>query len=233
MRKQRGEKHRTRRRAVRRFLTLIATAMVALAPVPAFAQQNPGTEQEPTPQAVVVTGVLEKPEAMSHVYSTHTITDEVSDALYALQSEEEGLLDDNSDRRVTVYGTLVSGYENGAVEGGPPLLNLARVEPSDPELGVDLNEDGVVDEADGEFAAEISDAARVASDEAGQPVLPATGGPTPPIGGVALLLVAGLLARYVLRGRLTVDVWGSRAPLPVPTPRRWRKNHHFRSARPG
>src|SRR4051794_32982704 len=120
MRKRRAEKHQTRRRAVGRFLTLIATAMVALAPLPAFAQQNPGTGQEPTPQAVVVTGVLEKPEAMSPVYGTRTITDEVSDALYALQSKEEGLLDDYSDRKVTVYGTLVPGYENGAVEGDPP-----------------------------------------------------------------------------------------------------------------
>jgi len=76
------------------------------------------------------TGVLEKPEITSYMYGTHAITDEASGDRYALKSEEEGLLDDHVGERVTVYGTLVPGYENGQIEGGPPLLDVTRVEPS-------------------------------------------------------------------------------------------------------
>jgi hypothetical protein len=78
------------------------------------------------------------------MYGTHAITDEASGTRYALRSEEEGLLDGYTDRRVTVNGTLVPEYENGAIEGDPPLLDVAQVDPADssgtvdPELGVDL-----------------------------------------------------------------------------------------------
>lgn len=88
------------------------------------------------------------------MYGTHAITDEASGTRYALRSEEEGLLDGYTDRRVTVNGTLVPEYENGAIEGDPPLLDVAQVDPADssgtvdPELGVDLDEDATVDEAD-------------------------------------------------------------------------------------
>ncbi len=78
---------------------------------------------------VVATGVLEKPEATSYMYGTHAITDEASGDRYALKSEE-GLLDGHVGERVTVYGTLVPGYENGQIEGGPPLLDVTRVEPA-------------------------------------------------------------------------------------------------------
>ena len=175
---------------MRRFLLLMATSAIALAMVvPAFAQRDTG--QEPASQTVTVTGVIEKPEVTSYMYGTHAITDEASGTRYALRSEEEGLLDGYTDRRVTVYGTSVSDYENGAIEGGPPLLDVARVDsadpsdPENPELGVDLNGDGVVDEADGEFAATVSDAAKSAVDKADQTVLPATGGP-PPLPGTKI-----------------------------------------------
>jgi hypothetical protein len=60
------------------------------------------------------------------MYGTHTITDEASGTSYALESESVDL-DPYVGQRVTVYGTPVPGYQNGAIEGGPPLLNVTRV----------------------------------------------------------------------------------------------------------
>lgn len=90
-------------------------------------ESNPKTtpEADSTPAA---TGVLERPEVTTYMYGTHAITDETSGTIYALRSEEEGLLDGYVSQRVTVHGTLVPGYENGQVEGGPPLLNVTRIE---------------------------------------------------------------------------------------------------------
>jgi hypothetical protein len=85
---------------------------------------NPGQQQE-----VSATGTLEKPEVTVYQYGTHAITDEASGTYYALQSEVVDL-DAYVGQRVTVYGTLVPGYENGQVEGGPPLINVTRVEPA-------------------------------------------------------------------------------------------------------
>lgn len=71
----------------------------------------------------------------------------------------------------------------------------------DPEGGVDLNEDGVVDEADAELAADTSDAAAEAAPE-GAATLPATGGVVIPILSGALMagaLLAGLLFRHASR----------------------------------
>ena len=78
--------------------------------------------------APAATGVLERPEVTTYMYGTHAITDETSGTMYALRSEDEGLLDGYVGQRVSVHGTLVAGYENGQVEGGPPLLNVTRVE---------------------------------------------------------------------------------------------------------
>jgi hypothetical protein len=81
-------------------------------------------------ESVVATGLIERPEITTYMYGTHAMTDEVSGTFYALTSEEEGLLDSYVGQRVTVYGTLVPGYESGQVEGGPPLLNVTWVEPA-------------------------------------------------------------------------------------------------------
>jgi hypothetical protein len=78
----------------------------------------------------VATGVLERQGFTSYMYGTHTITDASSGIRYALRSEDEGLLDSHAGQRVTVHGTLVPGYENGQIEGGPPLLEVTRVEPT-------------------------------------------------------------------------------------------------------
>jgi hypothetical protein len=96
------------------------TAMVALVlTVPALAQEG-----------VSAVGVLEKPEATTYMYGTHAITDESSGAFYALESDVLDL-DAYIGQRVTVYGTLVSGYESGQVEGGPPLVEVTQMAPAD------------------------------------------------------------------------------------------------------
>ena len=63
---------------------------------------------------------------------------------------------------------------------------------SDAASGVDLNEDGLIDESEGEIAAAVSDAAMEAAEASGQRSLPATGG-LPLTLGAALLLATGLL----------------------------------------
>jgi hypothetical protein len=164
-----------------------------------------GTGQEKSESPVEVTGVIEEPEITTYMYGSHAVVDEASGERYALRSDEEGLLTDSNGRRATVSGTLVPGYENGAVEGGPPLIEVDEVRPAagnpdDDAGGADVNGDGVVDEADGEFAAAVSDAARAESENAGQPVLPATGGPVLALLGVALIFLgAGLPIYRVLR----------------------------------
>ena len=90
------------------------------------------TEEGPAPpppseELVPATGVLEKPEITTYMYGTHAVTNEASGERYALQSEDVDL-DGYVGRRVTVYGIPTPGYENGQIEGGPPLLNVTRIE---------------------------------------------------------------------------------------------------------
>ena len=72
-----------------------------------------------------------------------------------------------------------------------------------PENGVDLNEDGATDEADGAVAAATSDAAMEAHQSSGGRGLPATGGVdfVPLLAGVAglFLMSGGLLVRRLAR----------------------------------
>ena len=181
-------------------------ALILFIAAPASAQRDAGVGQGKSGSPTVeVTGVIEEPEITTYMYGSHAVTDEASGEHYALRSEEEGLLADSTDRRATVSGTLVPGYENGAVEGGPPLIEVDELRPAagnpdDDTDGADVNRDGVVNEADGEFAAAVSDAARSNSQKAGQPVLPATGGPVLALIGVALVLLgAGFPIYRVLR----------------------------------
>ncbi|QIN79851.1 hypothetical protein GBA65_16415 [Rubrobacter marinus] len=67
----------------------------------------------------------------------------------------------------------------------------------DPEGGVDLNEDGAVDEADAELAAETSDAAAEEAPE--EATLPNTGGAVLPLLAGALLVGGGCLIRRAYR----------------------------------
>ena len=75
------------------------------------------------------TGKLEKPEVTSYMYGSHTITDEASGTFYALQSS---IVDLGAyvGQRVTLYGALVPGYENGQIEGGPPLVDVYQIVPA-------------------------------------------------------------------------------------------------------
>ncbi len=177
-------------------------ALVLFIVAPASAQRDAGTGQEKSDSPTIeVTGMIEEPEITTYMYGSHAIVDEASGERYALRSEEEGLLSDSNGRRATVSGTLVPGYENGAVEGGPPLIEVDEIQPAtgnsdDDAGGADVNGDGMVDEADGEFAAAVSDAAISDSENAGQPVLPATGGPVLALLGVALVLLGAGLPIY-------------------------------------
>ncbi len=101
---------------------MILLGMLALAlttAVPALAESEPR-----------LTGVIEKPEATTYMYGTHAITDELGN-LYALESDIVDL-DDYVGQRVTVSGAFVAGYEDGQVEGGPPLFEVTHVESTGP-----------------------------------------------------------------------------------------------------
>jgi hypothetical protein len=121
-------------------MLMVVLALTACSSEQGSQAQDSGEEQEtqappekepasPPPEELVpATGVLERPEITTYMYGTHAVTDEASGERYALQSEDVGL-DGYIGRRVTIYGTPVPGYENGQVEGGPPLLNVTRIEP--------------------------------------------------------------------------------------------------------
>ncbi len=96
----------------------------------------------------------------------------------------------------TVPGTPDGGSEDGGsgAPGGASDLTA-------PENGVDLNEDGSADAADGQVASATSDAAMETHRASGGNALPATGGVAtlPIVGSVGALLVGGLLIRRLAR----------------------------------
>jgi hypothetical protein len=101
-------------------ITLLAAPLV-------LAQQDAVDQNEPAQEPVVATGILENAGITTYMYGTHAITDEASGTRYALSSENVDL-QAYEGQRVTVYGTPVPGYQNGAVEGGPDLLDVTRVD---------------------------------------------------------------------------------------------------------
>jgi hypothetical protein len=64
----------------------------------------------------------------TYQYGDFVLTNEATGQLYALRVSgvDLGAL---VGQRVTVSGTLLPGYENDQVEGGPPLLDVTRVDP--------------------------------------------------------------------------------------------------------
>jgi hypothetical protein len=96
-------------------------------------------DEEPDPdQEVVATGVLEELESTSFQYGTHALIDgDSEDPTYALTSESVPL-EVYAGQLVMVYGTLVPGYEEG-VDGGPPLVEVTRVETAPRDGSVTLN----------------------------------------------------------------------------------------------
>lgn len=90
-----------------------------------------------------------------------------------------------------------SGASGGSGSGGSGDASDLTA----PENGVDLNEDGSADAADGEVASATSDAAMEVHRASGGNALPATGGVgmLPIMGSVGALLVGGLLIRRLAR----------------------------------
>jgi len=99
-------------------LVVVAVMVALAAAAPVMAQES-----------VVTTGAMERLDITSYQYGTHAITDEPSGAFYVLSSDVVDL-DAYAGQRVTVYGTLVPGYESGQIEGGPPLVYVTEVVPA-------------------------------------------------------------------------------------------------------
>ncbi len=102
---------------MKRLAVLVMVVTIALA-VPALAQES-----------VTATGTVEEAGFTTYMYGTHVIVDEQTGTFYTLGSETVDL-GYQAGQRVTVHGTLVPGYEYGQVEGGPPLVDVAWVEPA-------------------------------------------------------------------------------------------------------
>ena len=96
----------------------VMVAMAMLLATPALAQES-----------VAATGAMEGLGITTFQYGTHAVTDEASGAFYVLSSDVVDL-NAYTGQRVTIYGTLVPGYEYGQVEGGPPLVDVTWVEPA-------------------------------------------------------------------------------------------------------
>ena len=109
---------------------------------------------------------------------------------------------DTETPEVTAPGTPDGGSEDGGSQDSGSGASGEAPDLTAPENGVDLNQDGLADEADGQVAAATSDAAMEAHQASGGNALPATGGATilQIAGSVGALLVAGgLLIRRLIR----------------------------------
>lgn len=87
--------------------------------------------------------------------------------------------------------TFSASFSFEDIEDGTSMGETTPTNEGDPKMGEDLNEDGSVDETDGELAARTSDAA--AESDPGERELPNTGGIVPPLVAGALLTGAVLL----------------------------------------
>ena len=88
---------------------------------------DPGGGQE-----VSASGTVETLEATSFGYGTHALTDG-GVPVYALESQSVDL-DAHAGEPVRIHGALVPGYEDG-LDGGPPLVEVVRVEATPPPDG--------------------------------------------------------------------------------------------------
>lgn len=132
---------------LRIFLLLVAATLSCGAP--ALALQDPQQTQPPEGEGggsgapVTATGVLERPELTTYQYGEYAVADEETGTLYALGSETVDL-GAYIGERVTVTGTVVPGYEEGQIEGGPALLEVTSAEVAGGGAG-----DGAGDGAEG------------------------------------------------------------------------------------
>jgi hypothetical protein len=119
-------------------LLTVALILVLLPATPAFAQNSADDSQYGTGSTatnnggklIEVEGVIQKQGITTYMYGTHVLLDDGGTLLFVLVSEDVSL-NDYVGERVTIQGTRVPGYQNGAIEGGPDLLNVSQVvEPS-------------------------------------------------------------------------------------------------------
>ena len=156
---------------------------------------------------VVATAVVEKAEATSYQYGTHTLIDgDTGELIYALTSESVNL-DAYEGELVTIYGTYVPGYENG-VDGGPPLVEVHRVDTAPDGGSGDGSDTGGSDKGGSDTGGSYNGGTKAEE-------LPETGGDAPiALGAGALLLsVASCFAGSVGRaGRRRVRECSSASP---------------------
>ncbi len=141
---------------------------------------------------VVATAVVQKAEATSYQYGTHVLIDgDTGELVYALTSESVDL-DAYDGELVTIYGTYVPGYENG-VDGGPPLVEVHRVETAPDGGSGDGSDTGGSDNGGSDSGGSNNGGTKAME-------LPKTGGAVPiALGAGALLLSGGLLLRRLCR----------------------------------
>lgn len=171
----------------------VAVMILTLAiPIPALAQDSGGAPagaadqydeppvSEAAGEAVVAEGTVQKQGMTAYQYGTHVLTGENGNLLFALQSDTV-TLDDYVGKRVTLHGIRVSGYQNGAVEGDPDLLEVTRIDdgsPTQPPAGKPGTNSPDTDTPEtgdsGEYRSGSKDTAAtgVLSDTGGIPVAP-------------------------------------------------------------
>lgn len=150
-------------------------------------------------EAVVAEGTVQKQGITTYQYGTHVLIDESGDLLFALQSDTVAL-DDYAGKRVTLHGVRVPGYQNGAVEGGPDLLEVTRIDDGSP---VQPPADKPGTDTPGTNTSETGDAGEPRSgskDTAATGVLPDTGGiPIAPLLTINTALIGcALLVRRIV-----------------------------------
>jgi len=115
------------RRLLRIFASLLAVTLLCGAPALALQETQTPDGEGASDGTVTATGVLERPELTTYQYGEYVVTDEETGTPYALGSETVDL-GAYIGERVTVTGTVVPGYEEGQVEGGPALLEVTSAE---------------------------------------------------------------------------------------------------------
>ena len=179
-----------------RSLFVAALILTLAIPVPALAQSSSVADQygePPAGETVVAEGKIQPAGMTTYQYGTHILTDGSGDLLFALQSDTVAL-DDYVGKRVTLYGIRVPGYQNGAVEGGPDLLEVTRIGDGSP---VQPPDDEPSADAPGGSSSSSKNAAATG-------VLPDTGGGTDGISVAALLLINAVLLGSALLVRRIV-----------------------------
>lgn len=174
----------------------LALAVPALAQNPAGAPSGAADQYggAPAGEAVVVEGTVQQQGITTYQYGTHVLTGESGGLLFALRSDAVAL-DDYVGERVTLHGARVPGYQNGAVEDGPDLLEVTRIDdgpPTRPPTG----EPGTDTPQTGDSGGSRPDS----KDAAATGVLPDTGGISvaPLLAINAALIGSALLVRRIV-----------------------------------